>query len=295
VINGPAHATVQVNCQAAPGSCGFPHAANTGVQAGVTLKKVPGQVSSGPGWTYTASNHTVHVTGDGAILSHLSIIGTISITASHVTINHVKVVSNAGTYGISLRHTNAVTIENSTIRGLNATTGRVNCAIGDAYGDSTKMVVKNNNISWFRSAVQLTGGLVHGNYMHSTGYISGDHTNGVIANGGTQSLTITHNTILINRSQTDCVTLDTMNVDGPVTNKLIAYNLMAGGAYVIYGGTAFTHTTSGVRIENNRFGQVYYPKSGQFGPVAYVSPTGLKGNTWTGNLWDSTGATVKAP
>jgi hypothetical protein len=295
VVNGPAHAGVQVNCQATPSVCGFPDATNSGVQAGVTLKTVPAQVSSGPGWSYTASTQTVNVTGAGTVLSGLSIVGTINITASNVTISNDQVVSNAGAYGISLRHANGVTIQNSTVRGTNATTGRVNAAIGDAYGDSTGMVVKANNISWFRSAVQLTAGLVDGNYMHDPGYINGDHTNGVIANGGTDQLTVTHNTILISISETDCVTLNTMTVDGPVTNKLIAYNLMAGGAYVIYGGTAFGHATSGVRIENNRFGQVYYAKSGQFGPVASVSPTGVNGNTWTGNLWDSTGATVAAP
>jgi hypothetical protein len=287
-------ATLPTNCQANPSVCGFPDATNSGVPSGTTLKTVPGQVSSGAGWSWNAPTQTVNVTGDGAVLSGLSVSGTVNITGDNVTLSNDKVLTNAA-YGISLRHTDGVTIQNSTISGLNITSGRVGAAIGDAYGDSTGMVVQGNNISAFRSAVQLTGGLVAGNYIHDPGYIQGDHTNGVIANGGTSPLTINHNTILINLSQTDAITLNTMTVDGPVTNKIISNNLMGGGAYVIYAGTAFGHTTSGVQIENNRFGQVYYPKSGQFGPVAYVSVTGVAGNTWTGNVWDSTAATVKAP
>ena len=46
------------------------------------------------------------------------------------------------------------------------------------------MVIKDNNISHFRIAVQLATGLVDGNYIHDPGYIAGDHTNGVVTNGG---------------------------------------------------------------------------------------------------------------
>jgi hypothetical protein len=295
VVSGPASAGVVVNCQAAPSTCGFPDATSSGVPASVTLKAVPAQVSSGPGWSYNASTQTVNVTGNGAVLSGLSISGTLNIAASNVVINHDQVVSDGGSYGISLRHTDSVTVENSTIRGTNVTTGRVNSAVGDLYGDSTGLTVAGNNISWFRSAIQVTTGQVTGNYIHDPGYVAGDHTNGVIANGGTGQLTISHNTILISLGQTDAISLDTSNVDGPVTNKVITGNLLAGGSYSIYGGTANGHTTAGIRIENNRFGQAYYTKSGQYGPVAYAAPTGTNGNTWTGNIWDTTATTIPAP
>ena len=136
------------------------------------------------------------------------------------------------------------------------------------------MVVQDNNISYFKSAVQLTTGLVTGNYIHDPGYIAGDHTNGVIANGGTGQLTISDNTILNSLSETDAVTIDTSTVPGPVSNKTIDNNLLGGGDYAIYGGTAFGHATSNIVISNNRFSQAYYPKSGQFGPVAYFDPSG---------------------
>ena len=162
-----------------------------------------------------------------------------------MTINDDKAITG-GDFGITLKHTADVTIENSTISGLNTTTGRVGSAIDDSYGDSTGMVVQDNNISDFKSAVQLTTRLVTGNYIHDPGYIAGDHTNGVIANGGTGQLTISDNTILNSLSETDAVTIDTSTVPGPVSNKTIDNNLLGGGDYAIYGGTAFGHATSNI-------------------------------------------------
>jgi hypothetical protein len=290
------HAAVQTNCQATPSACGYPDATDTGSSPVAALKAVPGTVSSGTGWSYVASTHTLNVTGNGTVLSGISLTGTLNVTGSNVTIKNDMIVTSGanGLFGISLRHTAGDTVENNTISGTNATTGRVDTAISDAYEDSTGLVISGNNISDARTAIQLAAGQVTGNYIHDPGYIAGDHTNGVLANGGTGQLTITGNTILDSLGQTDAISLDTLSVAGPVTNKTIENNLLAGGSYSIYGGTAFSHTTSTILIENNRFGQGFFPKSGQFGPVAYFDSTGA-GNVWSDNVWDSTGATVPAP
>src|SRR2546423_12808670 len=66
-----ADAAVATNCAAKPSSCGYPDATNTGVPAGTTLKAVPSQVTSGPGWSYNASTSTVTVTAKGTVLSGL--------------------------------------------------------------------------------------------------------------------------------------------------------------------------------------------------------------------------------
>ena len=124
-----------------------------------------------------------------------------------------------------------------------------------------------------------------GNYIHDPGYIAGDHTNGVIANGGTGRLTIIHNTILNDLSQTDAITLDTMTVRGPVANKTIEGNLLGGGSYPIYGGSAFGHHTFNIVIKDNQLSRIYYPESGCLGPIAYFSPS-EPGNIWAGNTWD---------
>lgn len=285
----------QLNCAALPSACGYPDATNTGVPAGMTLKTVPGQVSSGPGWSYNAASQFVNVTGNGANLTGLYIPCNLNITASNVTINDVQVVaSGANSFGISLRHTASVTIENSTISGVNDTTGRVANAIDDIYGDSTAMTIKNNNISDWRTAVQVSSGLVTGNYIHSPGYITGDHVNGIYDTGSTQPLTISGNTIFNSMSQTDAITLEASAPNSPVANKTITGNLLAGGGFTIYGGDSLGNTTSSITIQNNRFAQLYYPTTGQFGPVAYYQANGT-GNTWTGNTSDTTGQPITAP
>ena len=263
----------------------FPDAATTGVPVGTILRTVPGQVSSGPGWEFDASTGSVEVTGDNAVLSDLYIPYNLDIKdVSNVTIDDDQVVTG-GNFGVSLRHTANVTVENSTVSGQNSTTGRVDYAITDIYSDSTGIVIKNDNISDWRIGVYVTSGQVTSNYIHDPGFIAGDHTDGIFDNGGSRQLTISGNTILNSLGETDAIFLYVAS--GLTTsNKTITDNLLAGGSYPLYGGG-----TSNIRVENNRFSQQYYPKSGQYGPVAYYDPHG-KGNVWSGNVWDSTGQAV---
>jgi hypothetical protein len=283
-----AKAAVQTSCAAAPSACGYPDATNTGVPASVTLKTVPTQISSGPGWTYNATTQAVDVTASGANLSGLYIPWTLDITASNVTINDSEVDTN-GLYGVILNDTTGVTIENSTITGENATSGRVSYAVDDVYGNTTATTIENDNISDFRTAVNLSTGTIEGNYIHNPGYISGDHTNGIFDDGTTQPLMIKDNTIFNSLGQTDAISLDSSTSNSPVANKTVENNFIAGGGYTIYGGDSLGNTTSNITVTGNRFGQQYYTTSGQYGPDAYYSTTGT-GNTWTGNIWDTNGA-----
>jgi hypothetical protein len=290
----PAAAGVPLNCAAAPSKCGYPDATNTGFaaysKAGVPLRAVPGQVSSGPGWHYD-SRGWVEVTGNGAVLSYLSIPYNVDITASNVTLNHDSI-TTSGTFGVSLRHTAGVTVENSTIRGTDATSGRVNAAVSDVYGDSTAMTVKADNISDFRIAVNMgNGGLALGNYIHDPGYISGDHTDGIMAGGSTAPTTIKDNTVFISLDQTDAITIDASGPGQQVANQTVEGNFLAGGDYALYAGAGNNAATSNIHIENNRFAQQYFTHSGQFGADAYYNNTD-PGNVWTGNIWDTTGQPV---
>jgi len=292
LLQGRAHAGVLTNCASQPSKCGFPDATTTGPPASTVLKTVPGQVSSGPGWKFSTAYHEVDVTGNGAVLAGLYIPYPLNITANNVTVNAVKVVAS-GTFGVTLRHTTGVTIENSIISGQNATSGRVSNALVDVYGDSTGMVIKNNDISYYRTAIAVTTGMITGNYIHNPGYVSGDHTNGIFDNGSTQQLTISGNTILNSLGQTDAISLDT-SAGSQVANKTVTGNLIAGGSYAIYGGASLGNATSNIDITNNDFGQVYYPRSGQYGAAAYFNGS-APGSSWSGNTWDTTGATIPSP
>jgi hypothetical protein len=275
------------DCTTVPHACGFPDATNTGVPSGTALRSVPGQVSSGRGWHFDAKGGNVVVTASGTVLRGLSIPGNLIIDASHVTVQDVQVVTG-GYFGISLRHTTGVTVEDSTIRGQDLTSGRVGSAIDDVYGDSTGIVIKNDNISRFRTGVQVTTGLIADNYIHDPGYIPGDHTNGIYVAGTSEPLTIYGNTIFNDLGQTDDINLDASSPGQNVANKIVVDNLLVGGGYSIYGGGSRNDRTSNIVIENNEFGQLYYPLGGQYGPVAYFDATGT-GNVWSGNVWSRNG------
>ena len=285
---GEASGATQVpdDCITVPHACGFPDATNTGVPGGTALRSVPGQVSSGPGWHFDAKGGDVVVTASGTVLSGLSIPCNLVIDASDVTVRDVRVVTG-GYFGISLRHTTGVTIEDSTISGQNLTSGRVDSAIDDVYGDSTGIVIKNNDISRFRTGLQVSTGLIAGNYIHDPGYIHGDHTNGIYVAGTTKPLAIYGNTIFNNLGQTDAINLDASSSGQHVANKIVVDNLLAGGGYSIYGGAARHARTSNIVIKDNEFGRLYYRDGGRYGPAAYVNPR-KAGNVWSGNVWSGT-------
>jgi hypothetical protein len=278
-------------CVRTPADCGFPDASDTGVPSGTSLQKVPGQVTSGPGWSWVDADHAVEVTRNGTTITGLAISGTLDITASRVTVNKVRVTSRGGSFGISLRHTAGVTIENSTVTGGNTAAGRVGAAISDLYGDSTGMVIKDDNIAGFKTAIEVTTGLITGNYIHDPGYVSGDHTNGILDLGTAQPLTVSHNTILISLGQTDAVSLDAARGGQTVANKTIENNLLGGGSYTIYGGSSHGNTTRNITISGNVFSQAFYPSSGQFGAAAYFAAQS-GGNRWAGNTWDGSGQAI---
>jgi hypothetical protein len=50
----------------------------------------------------------------------------------------------------------------------------------------------------------------------------------------------------------------------------------------------------GAELLADRFGQLYYAKSGLYGPAYYFNAAGT-GNKWTMNIWDTTGQTVPTP
>jgi hypothetical protein len=282
----------QASCAARPSACGFPDTTNTGVPAGTLLQSVPGQVTKGPGWAWNSAGY-VEVSGNGAVISGLSIAGNLDISASNVTVNYVKVVnSGQSSFGVSLRHTSNVTIEHSTISGVNASSSRLMAGVKDVYGDSTGTRVLADDIYYAATGVQMSAGLIQDNYIHDMGFLAGDHVNGTTSNGGTRPMIIEHNTIFNNLNQTDAVSLFQDN--GPQANRVIDHNLLGGGGYTIYGGTKAGGTpTSNIQITNNVISTMYYPRGGQWGPVACYNPG--SGNVWSGNTWDGNGQTIPSP
>ena len=168
-IRGRHAPATETNCAKSPAACGYPAKSTTGVPGTMKLKKVPGQVKSGTGWHYDPRGW-VEVDGDGAVLKGLYIPYNVDVTASNVTIQDVKVVTGGGdALGVSLRHTSDVTVEDSTIQGTNATSGRVMAGVKDVYGDSTGTLVLRDNIYNYQTGVQMDEGLIQDNYITQSG------------------------------------------------------------------------------------------------------------------------------
>jgi hypothetical protein len=270
---------------------GYPDSANSGMPAGTKLLTVPGQMSHGPGWHYDPRGW-VEVDGNGAVLAGLSIPYNVDVTGSGVTIKDDQINVTGDSFGVSLRHTHNVTIENTNIFGGSGS-NRLMVGIKDIYGDCSHTRVLNNNIWYTATGIQIYSGLIQGNYIHDMRFINGDHVNGITSNGGTTPLTITHNTILVNNGQTDAIGL--FEDFGVEANVLITDNLVGGGGYAIYGGqNTGGPATYNIRITNNQFSRTYFPQSGYYGPATAFSLSG-SGNVWSGNTWVGGSQEISAP
>jgi hypothetical protein len=196
------------NCSNAPHLCGFPDATNSGVPAKMrkTLRSVPGQVSSGPGWHYDPRGW-VEVDGNGAVLKGLSIPYNVDVTASDVTIEDDVIVNTGDNFGVSIRHSRGVTVKDCDISSPYTDSRRLMVGVKDVDGDATGIKVVGNNIWHTATGVQIVTGLIANNYIHSIGFKPGDHVNGITVDGGTTPLTIRHNTVFVNLDQTDAISL----------------------------------------------------------------------------------------
>ena len=256
------------------------------------MRNVPGDVKSGPGWSY--ANGYIAITGDGAVLEGITTTADVSVEADNVTIRNTRIVTGGEGFGIALRHAANTTIENSEISGrAESGSGRLMVGIKDIYADSPGTRVIKNEIYYTSTGVQIEQGLIEGNYIHSLGKTGDDHVNGTTSNGGSKQLTIRGNTILNKYDQTDAISL--FQDFGSQSNRLIENNLLAGGGYTIYAGAnpGKESSATNIVIRNNRFSRIYFPNSGYWGPATAFRSGG--GNSWTGNTWDDSGATISTP
>jgi hypothetical protein len=303
--------TAPTNCEPDPVLCGYPDADSTGVTPTVNLQAVPAQVASGPGWHFDPRGWVV-VNGNGANLSGLLIPYSVDIAASNVTlrddliahgavtaVRHAKAMparidpASSYQFGILLRHASNVTIEDTTISGLNPNGTGLTAGIKDVYGDSTGLQVLQDNISDTSIGIQVESGLINGNWIHSAAF-TGGHVAGVESNGGgSGSLTIEDNTVLVGTNKAYAIGL--FEDFGPQANRTVDGNLLAGGAYTIYGGQPSGGVASSdIVVTNNRISRAFYPKGGFYGPATAFNSLGT-GNAWSGNFWDDTLAAIPAP
>ena len=258
-------------CAWKPSACGYPDATNTGITPVTTLRTLGSQT----------------ITKDGTVLENATINGNIEIEANNVTIRNVRITETGDTWGIGLRHTTNTTIDHVQISRGNGT--RLEVGIKDVYGDATGTSILHSDISGTSTAIQTHEGLVQDNYVHDLAMNTGDHVNGFTSNGATTPLTINHNTIFNQISQTDAISL--FQDFGLEANRTITNNLIAGGGYTLYAGAGSQGASHNITITGNRFSRLYYPNGGSYGPATAYDTNG-SGNTWTNNTWDGSGTSV---
>jgi Right handed beta helix region len=251
------------------------------------LRRVPQDVTSGPGWTWDTRGW-LQVTDDGAVVERLEVSGPIDATGKNVTVRDNVILVSGETWGVALRHTTNATISANTI-GAAGTTPRLLVGIKDIYGDAVGATVTANDIAGTSTGIQMGSGLIRDNYIHDLAMVSGDHVNGITSNGSSQRLVIEHNTVLNHFNQTDAIGL--FQDFGVEADRLITGNLLAGGGYTIYGGDGPFGRTHDIRIVGNRISRLYFPSGGSYGPLAYFDDSG-DGNTWMGNVWDEDASPV---
>jgi hypothetical protein len=251
------------------------------------MRRVPQDVTSGTGWAWD-SRGWLDVRSDNAIVENLIVSGPIEVYGRNDIIRNVRSVVTGDNWAIGLRHAVNPIVTNNEIGVTGGT--RLGVAIKDIYADTTGAQILHNNILNVDTGVQMGQGLIEGNYIHDMGIEVGDHINGITSNGYSGQLTIRNNTILNKFDQTDAIGL--FQDFGVEANRLITGNLLAGGGYTIYGGDNQRYgKTYNIKITNNRFSTLYYPKAGYLGPLAYFDRT-ASGNEWSGNIWDQNGTTV---
>jgi hypothetical protein len=239
-----------------PTMAGFPDATNTGVPPGTVL------TSSGP----------LTVTTPGTVISGRSFSGTVDIAANNVTLQKCKV-SSGGWWAVRIRDGVTGTIvqdceiDNQSVGGQGI------------HGAGTFL---RNNIHHCADGIDVPGDntLIQDNYIHDMAGTPDSHFDTIQADGSYSNLTIRHNTLVNEHSQTGVLMID--DYWGPIHDVLVENNRLLGGGYTIYAGSWNGYEVTGVRIRNNRL------KKGYWG---YLS-RGTGDVTFSGNVDDATGAAV---
>ena len=291
--NPPTGSPPKGSCAHDPSSCGYPDESNSGVPAGTTLQRVPEDVKSGKGWHYDARGW-IEVDGVGATLSGITTTHNVNVTGANATVENSRIIVSGESFGISVRRAANVTLRNNEVSGpKDSGPTRLMVGIKDVYSDSAGLKIIGNDIWNTATGVQTDQGLIEDNYIHDLAFTGDDHVNGTTSNGGKTLLTIRHNTVFNPQTQTDAISL--FQDFGAQGNRVIYDNLLAGGGYTIYAGanTGKAATATNIAVTNNRISRIYFPNGGYFGYATAYANSG--GNSWTGNIWDDTGATIPRP
>lgn len=256
------------DCVTWPLLCGYPDPANTGVPAGTRL------TPSGP----------ITVTTPGTVISALDVTGTITVQANDVTIENTRVTAAnpSGSAVFIAPKVSGTVVRDSTLQGADAGRRSIQYGILNA-GWPPNASTQATRLRIVRCSNCYAGpGTLRDSYVDVSAVVPGAHYEPIYYGGGAGPLTVDHNTLLNPQPQTAIVFAGTDY--GPQQGLTITNNLMAGGGWMVYGGSA-NRATRDITVTGNRFSRRYFPKGGHFGVAAYMVWSRTR---WEGNTWDDT-------
>jgi len=259
----------------------WPDETNTGPSG--ALLAVPGDVSSGTGWSHEGTY--VQVNGNGALLENLDIDVSVVVQADNVTIRNCRItIGAADLAGVYCTDgASNVTCEDLEVVGPGGTDGIGKTGITlSADGLGSGFLVQRCDISGVENGISISAGgaEIYDNYIHDLiPYdIGGDpHIDGIqMFTDATNPCTIQGNNIIANLDGNSCIT-------GADENTIINSNRLIGGGYTVY----FRYDTT-CQLTNNRFGAHTFDH--------WVDAGGGTGTpTVTGNVDDDTDEPITFP
>lgn len=249
-------------CLAVPSACGFPDSTNTGA-TGTNLAVVTGDVT---------------LSTAGQVFADKQVNGCILVTAANVVIKDVKV-SCADNYVIDV--TSGSATASATIQDVTVDCGTN--AHGTAIGEHN-LTVQRVNVSGCENGFDIDSNtVITDTYCHDltdevqfpTAHT--DCVQGIMTN----DVTIEHNTLLAGHFSTSAVGGGVAGVRWVVDD-----NLLDAGAAAVYCDRS--GAGAGSAVTNNRFG------SNGWNYPAYADTCAQPNVAWSGNVRDSTGASLPA-
>jgi hypothetical protein len=264
----------------------------------VTLRSVPAQVSSGPGWHVgtVAGAQVLYVTNAGAVLDGLDIDMCVSVMADNVTIQRSRI-RCAGYYLVKAadlpKTYSGLSLVDVELDGLGRPQSESIAVMATEGARYTRIDVHGMASSGPRLA---SNNVLEDSYLHDFACAAPLHQAGTSANDGGSNIIVRHNNIDISTAGGCATAAFELALDfGTYNGITLDRNQFNGGSYCVYAGInvpgARYPGAQNVDITNNVFGREYTPSCGTYGPIAQWGNG--PGNSWSGNTW-GTGAAADA-
>jgi hypothetical protein len=244
-----------------PSSSAKPGPSNTGVPAGTVLTPYTGPRT---------------ITTAGTVIDSKDVTGSLNIQAKNVIIRNSKIHDDlSATAGINVQDSGSATITDSEI---------YNFQVGIVYNNWTAIRINMHDIT-FDGMKMASNAQLRESWIHNPKPTSDAHWDGVQVQSGVVNTVIQGNFIDATGASTNSALFLCPDL-GPSTNGplTVTGNWLDGGNYTVFilDGANGKYFISNISVTNNRFGH-----GGRYGPTDINVPV-----TWTGNVWDDTGATV---